>query len=725
MSLLRFLLLEDSPLDAELVQATLAEGGIDCELVRVETRADYVAALEQRCFDLILADYSLPSFDGISALEVARTICPDIPFIFVSAVLGEEVAIDMLKSGATDYILKQRLNRLVPSVRRALHEAEERSKRQQAEEALHLQVMRSHILAEVSHALSENLLDFQSVVDTVAQHCAELLGDACAIRLLSEDGQCLNPVAVYHRNSEAQPFVQAVLSSEQRVDEEPYSQVLRTERPLLIPVVNLDQLKMSIRPDLRPFLNRFPIRSLLVVPLRVRGHVIGTIGMVREQPGNPFTAEEQELLQSLAERAALSIENARLYQASQNANRVKDQFLAVLSHELRSPLNPILGWTKLLRSKQLDEATTHQALEIIERNAKLQTQLIEDLLDVSRILRGKLSLNVHAVNLADTIEAALETVQLAASAKSIDIQTSLDRNLEPVSGDAGRLQQVIWNLLSNAVKFTPAGGQVEVTLEKVATKGERRTAEATTEQNLVDSPVRQRQDPSFSPEAAEYAQITVRDTGKGINPELLPHVFDYFWQADSSTTRTFGGLGLGLAIVRHLVELHGGTVWAESLGEGYGATFRVRLPLLKKKSEDTQDKQTQSSMLAAQSAALKGVRVLAVDDDPDMRDLTAFILAQAGAEVTVVASADEALAAFPQINPDVLVADIGMPHKDGYMLLHQIRHLNPQGKQIPAIALTAYAGEADRQQALEAGFQNHLAKPIEPVELIKAVANLS
>lgn len=404
----------------------------------------------------------------------------------------------------------------------------------------------------------------------------------------------------------------------------------------------------------------------------------------------------------LAQQCAQAIARTHLYEAEQTArsqaeaaNRIKDEFLAVLSHELRTPLNPILGWAKLLRSHRLDRAKANLALETIERNAKLQAQLIEDLLDISRILQGKLHLNATAVDLAETIQAAIETVRLSANAKSIEIRFESNESPHPpiqVSGDVGRLQQVMWNLLSNAIKFTPHGGQVEVRL----------------------SPDTRHPIP--------HALIQVSDTGKGIEPSFLPHVFDYFRQADSTTTRTFGGLGLGLAIVRHLVELHGGTVQAESQGEGQGATFIVRLPMMK--VDDRMMKDRAPSLLTSSPHPLIGIQVLLVDDEADTRDLIAFILEQAGASVTSVASALEALSVFAQSKPDVLVSDIGMPDMDGYMLMQQIRAM-PQIRQILAIALTAYAGEINQQQALAAGFQRHLAKPIEPDELVRTIVTLA
>ncbi|MBD2021367.1 response regulator, partial [Leptolyngbya sp. FACHB-36] len=350
--------------------------------------------------------------------------------------------------------------------------------------------------------------------------------------------------------------------------------------------------------------------------------------------------------------------------------------------------------------RTFDPQTTDRALETIERNAKLQTQLIEDLLDVSRILRGKLLLNVAPVNLTTTIQAALETVRLTAEAKNIQIQTAFAPDIDLVSGDAARLQQIVWNLLSNAVKFTPEGGRVEVSLSQVDSGQEGRDAEG-------------------MPHWASFAQICVTDTGKGIDPNFLPYVFDSFRQEDGKTTRKFGGLGLGLAIVRHLVELHGGSVQAESLGDGHGAKFTVRLPL----PDARKPRGSKGSLLMPDSSVLAGLRILAVDDEPDMRELLLTILEQNGIEVRAAASATEALDALEQFQPDVLISDVGMPEMDGYALIRQIRLL-PDLATLPAIALTAYAGEIDQQQALQAGFQHHLAKPVEPDQLIQVIAAL-
>jgi len=381
----------------------------------------------------------------------------------------------------------------------------------------------------------------------------------------------------------------------------------------------------------------------------------------------------------------LQLEQAARAEA-ERANRIKDEFLAVLSHELRSPLNPILGWTKLLQTRKFNETKTAEALATIERNAKLQTQLIDDLLDVAKILRGKLSIDAAPVNLASVIESAIDTVRTAAIAKSITLHPVLP-NIGQVSGDSNRLQQIVWNLLSNAIKFTPNGGRVEIRLERVD----------------------------------EQAQIIVSDTGKGINPDFLPHIFESFRQEDVSITRRYGGLGLGLAIVRQLVEAHGGIITADSPGEGLGATFTVRLPLLNVEPEIKQIDE-----LPQQALELTGIRVLTVDDDPDARELLTVLLAEYGASVLTVTSASEVLANLESFQPDVLVSDIGMPEVDGYSLIKQIRTFTPEkGGQIPAIALTAYARVDDYQRAITSGYQRHVTKPLDPEELVQAVLALA
>ncbi|MFN6563753.1 MAG: response regulator [Nostoc sp. ChiSLP01] len=650
MSVLRFLLLEDSLLDAELTEAMLAEGGIDCQVIRVETAAEFLAAISTETFDLILADYVLPGFDGISALEIARNKCPEIPFIFVSGVLGEELAIEALKNGATDYVLKQRLGRLVPSVQRALREAKERRDRQLVEESLQKSEAKYRRIVDTSY---EGIwtIDSQGRTEFVNQRMSQMLGYT-AEEMLGR----------------------SIFDFMDRGDE-------------IIAQKKLQWLKLE-GSDLKEGRLRCKDGSYIWTLISARAifnqenEFLGAIAMLTDITDRKRTEEERDRL----------LEREKLARAeAEAANRIKDEFLAVLSHELRSPLNPILGWAKLLQSRKFNETALQKALSTIERNAKLQAQLIEDLLDVSRILQGKLNLKMVSVNLASTIEAAMETVRLAAEAKTIHIQTMLDPTVG-ILGDPGRLQQIVWNLLSNAVKFTATGGRVNVQLERID----------------------------------DHAQITVTDTGKGISQDFLPHVFDYFCQGDNTTTRKFGGLGLGLAIARHLVEMHGGSIWVESPGEEQGATFTVRLPLIENNATINHQINSNSATAVSTFSPLMGIQVLIVDDNDDSRDFFTFVLEEFGATAIAVASASEALETLAQSKPDILLSDIGMPDTNGYMLIKEIRAFEAQTgtEKMPAIALTAYAGEIDRQEAFRAGFEQHLVKPVTPEELLMAISSL-
>ncbi len=507
------------------------------------------------------------------------------------------------------------------------------------------------------------------------------------------------------------------------------------------------------------FIRSLGITAYYAYPLIAQGRLLGTLSF-GSRTRLSFTENQKGMMQAVCDQIAIAMERASLISSLQQqteqlqeANRMKDEFLGILSHELRSPLNAILGWAQLLKRSKLSEIQMARATETIERNAKAQTQLIEDLLDISRMMRGKLRLNVRTCNLVPMIESAIETVSLAAESKEIDLRFSLipskeTRNAPPgilpvvtfaqnsdlelgsnhkniespeaqsqtsqdsgdnllgensqflVSGDFERLQQIIWNLLSNAIKFTPKGGRVEVQLSVVTDQEKQQTTD-------------------------KYAQIQVIDTGIGISPDFLPYVFDRFRQADSSSTRTYGGLGLGLAIVRNLVELHGGTIHANSPGKEQGATFTVKLPLLKSPPLTAlQPLPLPSSPLP--SLSLFGVRVLVVDDQADTRDFITTVLEQCQAEVQAVASVQEALQVITQWKPDVLVSDIGMPDEDGYSLIRKVRSQPPElGGNIPAAALTAYARAEDRMRAIQEGYQLHLPKPIEAAELATVVARLA
>lgn len=389
------------------------------------------------------------------------------------------------------------------------------------------------------------------------------------------------------------------------------------------------------------------------------------------------------------QRAAITAAEAAK-EAAEGASRAKDAFLATVSHELRAPLSPILTWARMLGNDHLQPSQAKKAVEVIERNARLQAQLIEDLLDVARIVEGKVRLQVRPVSLSDIVDNAVETVRPAAEAKDVRLQLVLDSTVT-LSGDAERLQQVVWNLLSNAVKFTPKGGRVHVVLERVNS----------------------------------HVEIAVSDTGAGIAPEELPRLFERFWQADSSTTRVHTGLGLGLAIVRHLTELHGGTVTAESRGVGQGSTFTVKLPLapmMRTADERTRRHPTLGDAVPVANARLDGVRVLVVDDEPDANEAVRVLLDHCGAEVRVAGSAAHACEILSRWKPQVVVTDVGMPGEDGYSLLARIRSLPDDRAQTPAIALTAFASPDDRARLLSAGFRLHLAKPVEPGELTAAIA---
>lgn len=423
----------------------------------------------------------------------------------------------------------------------------------------------------------------------------------------------------------------------------------------------------------------------------VGGQKLGAVVIMHDITAQQQAEEEREHL----------IQEREARKAAEKSNQIKDEFLATLSHELRTPLTAILGWTHMLRAGRLAPEDTQRAMETIERNAQAQLQLIEDLLDVSRIITGKMRVEVAPVELTEVVKAAVEAVRPAAQAKTIRLQVLLDPQAGPVSGDAARLQQVIWNLLTNAVKFTPKGGRVQVRLERVNS----------------------------------HVEIAVTDTGQGIDSEFLPHIFDRFRQADQTSTRTFGGLGLGLSIVHQLVELHGGVIQAHSSGAGQGATFVVQLPLMAVHySQEQIDRRhpTARSLTASQNSLfdcppqLDRLRVMVVDDEADTRDLLRAILESCGSEVVTAASAAEALEMLERWKPDVLISDIGMPGEDGYSLIGKVRALEAQhGGLVPAIALTAYARVEDRVRALTAGFHVHVPKPIEPVELIAVVASLA
>lgn len=436
-------------------------------------------------------------------------------------------------------------------------------------------------------------------------------------------------------------------------------------------------------------------QAVRISPLSHEGRVIGTVTIIEDVTER--VAREAELQAQIEDRSRLLSNEKSARNEAERANRLKDEFLATISHELRNPLNAILGWAHMMQLGNLTPANTERAVETIYRNAKSQAQLVADLLDVSRIISGKLRLDVRPVDLLSIINAAIDSIRPAADAKGIRVRTMLDPAAGPISGDADRLQQIVWNLLTNAVKFTPKGGRIRVKLQRINS----------------------------------HVEIVVSDSGVGISKEFLPYVFDRFRQADASTTRIHGGLGLGLSIVHQLVDLHGGTVSVQSEGEGKGATFTIKLPFVgavsdQKDTESVHLTQTEEVISFEELPSLQGLKVLVVDDEADTRELIREVLKECGSEVITSCSAAEALAALEKHKPDILISDLGMPDEDGYSLIAKIRALpSERGGQIPAAALTAYARAEDRMRVLRSGFQFHLPKPVDSAELVTVIASLA
>jgi PAS domain S-box-containing protein len=551
---------------------------------------------------------------------------------------------------------------------------------------------RNRFLAEVTEALATSL-DYAHTLEQVARLAVPTIAEMAAVYRVDADGGIrLTSLAADEPAREALARELDSLLPLNREQDRLLPRVIRTgEAELLAEVPALVQDVWSPTSRARSLTMQLGIGSYMVVPLRLREQVVGAICLTATRGKRRFTTEDLTLAEELGRRASLAMENAQLYFEAQEASRLKDEFLATVSHELRTPLTAILGWTHLLRSGRPEH--TARAIETIERNARAQVHIVEDVLDVSRIITGKLRLELEPVRLEPIVQAALDALRSAADAKQLQLSFHSLPGAGETLGDAGRLQQVAWNLLANAIKFTPAGGRVEVSLEQ------------------DESTVR----------------LQVSDTGIGIRPEHLPRIFERFWQVDSSSTRAYGGLGLGLALVRHLVELHGGQVMVHSDGPGKGATFKVVLPLRSAKARSGAARPRSTPPPAAEARSRRqGLRILVVDDEADVRDLLAALLQQQGAEVKTLHSARAALELLEHWTPDVLVSDIGMPEEDGYELIREIRARTvATGTWFPAIALTAYAQPADRERALSLGYQLHLTKPVAPLTLIGAIADLA
>ena len=563
---------------------------------------------------------------------------------------------------------------------------------------------RKDFLTEATPALTA-ALDVRKTLTALAQLAVPRLADWCAVDVLAEDGRATERIVVAHVDPQKVILAEEIRRKFPPSPDAPAGvpNVIRTgQSEFYVEVPDALLTRFAVDADHLRILRELRLKSAMIVPLKARARVLGAITLVFAESGRTYTNDDLLFAEELARRAGIAVDNARLYESEQNArrnadiaNRAKDEFLATVSHELRTPLNSMLGWTRLLRSGDLTTPQAERALETIERNAVTQAQLIEDLLDVSRIISGKLRLDVQSVKLVHIVQHAVDALRLASEAKVVTILATLDENAEPIMGDPHRLQQVVWNLLSNAIKFTPKGGRIQLIMER-------------TESNL---------------------KLVVVDTGRGIAPAFLAHVFERFKQADGATTRAFGGLGLGLAISRHIVELHGGTIEVESKGEGLGSTFTVLLPV----SPIRPDSRASAARLSPSPTEpfeireeLKDLKVLVVDDEEDARDLLVAVLEKCGAIVAFAGSAAEAMEKFLLDRPDVLISDIGMPGEDGYELIRKVRALDhAAGANIPAAALTAYARAEDRRKALDAGFMMHLPKPVEPAELVAVVANLT
>ncbi len=468
-------------------------------------------------------------------------------------------------------------------------------------------------------------------------------------------------------------------------------------------------------PETLAFLCSAAMRSALLVPIKIRERILGVMALGSVKTMRRYDPSDVALAEELGRRAGLSLENAQLYAAAQlaaaraekaaehaeaaarvaeKASRAKDEFLATVSHELRTPLSAILGWSTILKDRVTD-ASFAKPLEVIHRNAQAQVKIIDDILDVSRVIAGKFRLEPKPADLVTIARDAIEVVRPSATAKRLNLTFSSTNEVCLLMADPERLQQAAWNILSNAIKFTEPGGRIDV---HVAQMGGR-------------------------------VEIAVADTGKGIDPEFLPHVFEQFRQADSTTTRRVGGLGLGMALVRHIVELHGGSVMATSPGIGMGSTFTIKLPvraLIPPSNGDSPPPPPLKRSDPPVADRLRGVRILLVDDEIDGRDVVATVLLAQGAEVEMASSAVEGFAMFRRFHPDVVVSDIGMPDEDGYSFIRRIRSLPAaQGGRIPSLALTAFATEEDRMRALDAGFTSHVGKPVDPGTLVSALARLS
>lgn len=560
---------------------------------------------------------------------------------------------------------------------------------------------RLEFLAQAGQLLSSSL-DYRSTTARLTRLVVPRMADWCAIHL---EGVSDADMPLAHVDPTKVELLRRI-RVEFPLGDSPYGhlEVVRTGEGRFVPRIEPEFYELVAQaPEHLELMRRLGTTSWMIVPLRIQEHTFGALTIAYSDSKRHYEETDFALASEVASRAATAIDNARLYELSQSARarveaatRAKDELVAMVSHELRTPLNAILGWLRLLRGGSLDDARRKQALEVIERNAETQDRLVADLLDISRVITGKLRITRSQVDLADVVAMAIETLRPAAEAKRLRLDVDLDREHAVLRGDAERLQQVVWNLVANAVKFTPKAGVIQVCLRR------------------VDSDI----------------ELVVEDNGEGIEPSFLPHVFEIFQQYDRSYSRAHGGLGIGLSIVKHIVDLHGGVIAAHSAGVGKGATFSVRIPISPVISSTVGVSRVFATPTPAKPNALPvgltNLHVLVVEDDADARELLTVVLESSGIEVRCAGTVDEAMALLTSYTPTVICSDIGLFDDDGYTLIRNIRSLpDSQKSQIPAIALTAFSRNDDRKRALVEGFNIHLTKPVEPVVLVRAVIELA
>jgi signal transduction histidine kinase/ActR/RegA family two-component response regulator len=686
------LLVDDRPEKLLSIEAVLEDLGQN--IVRAYSGREALRHVLSQEFAVILLDVNMPGMDGFETASLIRQRknSEHVPIIFITAFGDEMLASRGYSLGAVDYILTP----VVPEVIRSkvsvfvdLFKKTEQVRRQA--EILRRRAAQMQKLAAASVAIN-SALSIDKMLQTVTDTARDVIGSHQAITLFIDPRPGQRQKKVYAHASYSERYAEW-RGQPLQLDTIADTAVFRSYT-----ATRMSEAELLDHPDWEIVrkIRIPPIRGgMLAAPLTGRdGSRLGVIYLCDRGDG-PFSADDEFIAVQLAQMASIAVENS-LFAEEREANRIKDEFLSTLSHELRTPLNAILGWTQLLQMEKPTGEVAH-GLEVIERNARAQTKLIEDLLDVSRISTGKLRLTTRVVTVASVVQAAAEAVKPTAAARGVDIAVELPDEPLRLVADPDRLQQVVWNLMSNAVKFTPQGGRVTAGARQVAAQ----------------------------------VQIHVTDTGQGIAPEFLPFVFDRFRQADSTSTRSHGGLGIGLTIVRHLVELHGGSVRADSRGEGHGSTFTVTLPITAAtETEETPQPRPPGrngrSNGEPKDGELKGLRVLVIDDAPDALEVLAVILRRAKADVTTAPSAHEGRRALQEIKPDLVISDIAMPDEDGYEFIRSLPSLPPdRGGVTPAIALTAYARDEDRTRALAAGFQAHMSKPVEPDELVNLVARVA